>query len=243
MARGNIGFAESVVEDATLGWLESLGYAVLHGPDIAAGLPGAERSDPNYRDVVLEGRLRAALARLNPHLPPEAHEEAFRKLTRTDAASLLERNRALHRMLVEGVAVEYRRKDGSIAGAQTRVIDFEAPQNNDWLAVNQFTISEGQHTRRPDVVVFVNGLPLAVIELKNPADENATLKSAWQQLQTYQAQIPVLFGTNVVLIISDGAQARIGALSAGQEWFKPWRTITGHEDAPPALPELQVAKS
>ena len=233
-------FSESVVEDAALAWLESLGYAVLYGPDIAAGLPGAERSDPNYRDVVLEGRLSAALARLNPHLPPEAHEEAFRKLTRADAASLLERNRALHRMLVEGVAVEYRRKDGSVAGAQARAIDFEAAAKNDWLAVNQFTVSEGRHTRRPDVVVFVNGLPLAVIELKNPADENATLKSAWQQLQTYQAQIPVLFGTNVVLIVSDGTQARIGALSAGQEWFKPWRTITGQEDAPPALPELQV---
>ncbi|MDA8119654.1 MAG: type I restriction endonuclease subunit R, partial [Gammaproteobacteria bacterium] len=233
-------FSESVVESATLAWLKVLGYAVLYGPDIAVGLPNAERTDPNYHDVVLEGRLRQALARLNHDIPLEAIEDAYRKLTRTGAATLLERNRALHRMLVDGVTVEYRRKDGSIAGAQARVIDFEKPDNNDWLAVNQFTVSEGQHTRRPDVVVFVNGLPLAVIELKNPADENATLKNAWQQLQTYQAQIPVLFGTNVVLIISDGAQARIGALSAGQEWFKPWRTITGHEDAPPALPELQV---
>ena len=231
---------ESVVEDATLAWLESLGYAIFHGPDIAVGLPGAERTDPNYRDVIFENRLHQALTRLNPDLPPEVLKDAFRKLTRADAPSLLERNRALHRMLVDGVTVEYRRKDGSIAGAQAKVIDFERPENNDWVAVNQFTVSEGQHTRRPDVVVFVNGLPLAVIELKNPADENATIKSAWQQLQTYQAQIPVLFGANVVLIISDGAQARIGALSAGQEWFKPWRTITGHEDAPPALPELQV---
>jgi type I restriction enzyme R subunit len=233
-------FTESVVEEAGLAWLEALGYGVLHGPEIAAGEPGAERSDPNYRDVLLEGRLRLALVRLNPDFPPEAIEDAYRKLTRADAPSLVERNRAVHRMLVDGVTVEYRRNDGSIAGAQARVIDFNTPANNDWLAVNQFTVSEGQHTRRPDVVLFVNGLPLAVIELKNPADENATVWSAFQQLQTYQAQVPILFATNAVLLASDGVQARIGSLGAGKEWFKPWRTITGREDAPPRLSELQV---
>ncbi|MFY9268618.1 MAG: type I restriction endonuclease subunit R [Candidatus Manganitrophaceae bacterium] len=233
-------FTESVVEDAALAWLESLGYAVLHGPDIAVGEPAAERSDPNYRDVVLEGRLRRALARLNRDLPPEALEEAFRKLTRTDAPSFLERNRALHRMVVDGVTVEYRRKDRSIAGAQARLLDFDEPGNNDWLAVNQFTVAEGQHNRRPDVVLFMNGLPLAVIELKNPADENATVWSAFQQLQTYQAQIPSLFSYNAALVVSDGVQARIGALGAGKEWFKPWRTISGRTDAPTKLAELQV---
>ncbi|MHB1530386.1 MAG: type I restriction endonuclease subunit R [Acidiferrobacteraceae bacterium] len=233
-------FTESVVEDAALAWLEALGYAVLHGPDIAAGMPGAERRDPNYRDVVLAGRLHQALVRLNPELPAEAREDAYRKLTRSDAPSLIERNRALHRMLVEGVPVEYRRKDGSIAGAQVRVIDFKTPGHNDWLAVNQFTVCEGQHTRRPDVVLFLNGLPLAVIELKNPADENATLWSAHQQLQTYQTQIPALFAPNAVLLVSDGVQARIGCLNAGREWFKPWRTITGRADAPSRLAELQV---
>ena len=234
------GFTESVVEAAALDWLGALGYSVLHGPDIAAAEPGAERSDPNYRDVLLERRLRQAIVRLNPDLPPEALDDAWRKLTRVDAPSLVERNHAVHRMLVDGVTVEYRRTDGSIGGAQARVIDFELPANNDWLAVNQFTVSEGQHTRRPDVVLFVNGLPLAVIELKNPADENATVWSAFQQLQTYQAQIPALFVTNAVLLVSDGVQARIGALGAGKEWFKPWRTITGREDAPPRQPELQV---
>ena len=139
------GFTESVVEQAALAWLESLGYAVLHGPDIAVGGTAPERSDPNYRDVILEGRLRQALARLNPDLPAEALEDAFRKLTRADAPSLIKRNRALHRMLVDGVTVEYRRADGSIAGAQARVIDFDTPDNNDWLAVNQFTVAEGQH--------------------------------------------------------------------------------------------------
>ena len=233
-------FSESIVEDAALAWLEALGYAVLHGPDIAAGMPGAERSDPDYRDVVLERRVRDALVTLNPALPAEALKDAFRKLTRVDAPSPVERNRALHRMLVDGVTVEYRRKDGSIAGAQARVIDFDKPDNNDWLAVNQFTVAEGQHTRRPDVVLFVNGLPLTVIELKNPADENATVWSAFQQLQTYQAQIPALFATNAALVVSDGVQARIGSLGAGKEWFKPWRTIAGREDASAKLSELQV---
>lgn len=233
-------FAESVVEEAALAWLTDLGFAVLHGPDIAVGEPSAERNDPNYRDVVLERRLRQALVRLNPNLPPEALEDAWRKLTRMDAPSLVERNRAVHRMLVDGVDVEYRRKDSSIAGAQARIIDFDVPENNDWLAVNQFTVSEGQHTRRPDVVLFVNGLPLAVIELKNAADEDATIWSAYQQLQTYEAQIPSLFSTNAALIISDGIQARIGTLGAGKEWFKPWRTITGTQDAAPTMSELQV---
>jgi len=238
-------FAESVVEDAALDWLESLGYAVLHGPDISPSgdtlTPAlSQREREKYFDVVLEGRFRQALVRLNPDLPAEALEDAYRKLTRTDAPSLLERNRAVHRMLVDGVTVEYRRKDGSIAGAQARVIDFDKPDNNDWLAVNQFTVAEGQHTRRPDVVLFINGLPLAVIELKNPADENATIWSAWQQFQTYQTQIPSLFATNAALVVSDGMEARIGAVGAGKEWFKPWRTITGREDAPSKLAELQV---
>ena len=228
------------MEDAALAWLEGLGYAVLHGPEIAVGEPGAERSDPNYRDVVLERRLRQALVRLNPDLPPEALEDAYRKLTRSDAPSLVERNRAAHRLLVDGVTVEYRRKDGSIAGGQAGVIDFDAPDNNDWVAVNQFAVYEGQHTRRPDVVLFVNGLPLAVIELKNSADENATIWSAFRQLQTYQAQIPTLFATNATLVVSDGVQARIGALGAGKEWFKPWRTIGGRENAAANLAELQV---
>ena len=233
-------FAESVVEDAALAWLSGLGYSVLHGPEIAVGMPGAERSDPGYRDVILGGRLRQALARLNPVVPPEALDDAYRKLTRADGPSLIERNRAAHRMLVDGVTVEYRRADGSIAGAQARVIDFDIPENNDWLAVNQFTVAEGQHTRRLDVVLFVNGLPLAVIELKNPADENATIWSAFQQLETYQAQIPALFTYNAALVVSDGVQARIGALGAGREWFKPWRTIGGREDAAASLSELQV---
>jgi type I restriction enzyme R subunit len=234
------GLTESIVEQAALAWLESVGYAVKHGPDIAVNGASPERSDPNYRDVILETPLRQALARLNPALPASALEDAFRKLTRADAPTLITRNRALHRMLVDGVTVEYSRADGSIAGGVAWVLDFAAAENNDWLAVNQFTVAEGQHTRRPDIVLFVNGLPLGVIELKNPADENATVWSAFRQLETYQAQIPALFTCNAALAASDGVQARIGALGAGREWSKPWRTITGREDAAASLVELQV---
>lgn len=142
--------------------------------------------------------------------------------------------------MVDGVTVEYRRPGGSIAGAQARVLDVDAPENNDWPAVNQFTVSENRHTRRADIVLFVNGLPLAIIELKNPTDENATIWAAWQQLQPYQAEIASLFATNAVLVISDGVQARVGTLTAGREWFKPWRTISGEAPADAHMPALQV---
>lgn len=232
------GVTESVVEQAALAWLEATGWRVAHGPDVAPGTLMAERAD--YREVVLAQRLRDALARLNPNLPAEALEDAFRKLTRPEGADLLQRNRALHRMLVNGVNVEYRAADGVIRGAQVWGIDFDDPDNNDWLAINQFTVSEQRSTRRPDIVLFVNGLPLAVIELKNPADEEATIWTAYQQLQTYQAEIPSLFAFNEVLVISDGVEARVGALGAGREWFKPWRTITGETLAPETMPQLQV---
>jgi type I restriction enzyme R subunit len=234
------GFSESVVEDAVLAWFSGLGYSYLHGPDIAAGEAEAERTDPTYHDVILENRFRQALARLNPDLSSDALDDAYRKLTRVSASTLVERNRMVHRMFIDGIQVEDRRADGTIAGVQVKVIDFDNPENNDWAAVNQFTVVDGQHNRRPDVILFVNGLPVVVIELKNPADENATIWSAYQQLQTYQNQIPALFATNVALVVSDGVQARIGTLGAGKEWFKPWRTITGKDDAKPNLAELQV---
>ncbi len=191
-------------------------------------------------DVVLRDRLRDALTRLNPDLPREALDDAFRKLLAASAPTLVERNRAVHRLLVDGVNVEFRHADGSIRGAQAHVLDFDDPGANDWLAVNQVTVVEGRHARRPDVVLFVNGLPLAVIELKNAADEDATVWTAFAQLQTYQAELPALFAPNVALVASDGIQARIGALGAGREWFKPWRTIEGDADAPASMSELEV---
>jgi len=231
-------FTESVVEDAALCWLKDLGYEVMFGPDIAPGMPAAERD--NYGQVVLERRLRDALARLNAEAPADALEEAFRKLTRPDSPSLVVNNHVIHKYLVEGVPVEYRRKDGSIGGDLVHVLDYEEPENNEFLAVNQFTVVENQHERRPDVVLFVNGLPLAVIELKNAATENATIWSAFNQLQTYKTQIPSLFSFNEAMVISDGVQARIGTLTADREWFMPWRTIEGEELADTKLPQLQV---
>ena len=229
---------ESDVETAALDWLAALGWQPAHGPDVSPDTPGAERD--NYGQVVLERRLRDALARLNPSLPPSALDDALRRLTQPEGATLEARNRAFHRMLVTGVNVEYRAVNGSIRGEPARVVDFDNPGNNDWLAVNQFTVTENRNTRRPDVILFLNGLPLGVIELKNPADEDATIWTAWQQLQTYQAELPTLFSMNEALMVSDGLEARIGALTAGREWFKPWRTISGETLADSNLTELQV---
>ncbi len=229
---------EADVEQVALEWLEGLGWRVARGPDIAPGAPEAERAD--YGQVVLERRLRDALAKLNPSLPAEALDDAFRRLTHPEGATLESRNREFHRMLVNGVTVEYRAGDSRIVGAQVQVIDFDIPTSNDWLAVNQVTVTENRNTRRPDVVLFVNGLPLGVIELKNPADEDATIWTAWQQHQTYKAELPSLFSMNEALMVFDGTQARIGTLTAGREWFKPWRTVSGEALADPAMPELQV---
>ncbi len=235
---GPTSLSESTVEGVALDWLASFDWAIVHGPDIAPDMPGAERAD--YSEVILDARLRSALTWLNPDLPSDAVDEAHRQLLQPAGTTLEARNRTVHRMLINGVTVEYRTKDGAIRGAQARIFDFDDPTSNDWLAVNQFTVVENKHERRPDVVLFVNGLPLGVIELKNPTDENATIQSAFQQLQTYKADIPSLFAFNAVLIVSDGLEARIGTLTATWEWFKPWRTITGETLADPKLPEIQV---
>ena len=233
-----ITLTEADVEQIALDWLQSTGWTITHGPDIAPDTPDAERS--SYDQVVLEQRLHDALADLNSDLPNPALDDAFRKLTHPEGANLEARNRAFHRLLVNGVTVEYPSNDGSIRGAQARVVDFENPTANDWLAVNQFTVTENKNKRRPDIVLFVNGLPLAVIELKNPADEDATIWTAWNQLQTYKAELPTLFSMNEALIVSDGIEARIGPLTAGTEWFKPWRTVTGEDLADPNMTELEV---
>ena len=234
----NRALSESDVEQLALEWLEGLGWRAAHGPDIGPDGLDAERSD--YGQVVLERRLRDALADLNPGLPSEALDDALRRLTRPEGSTLEARNRSFHRMLVDGVNVEHRTPEGSIRGAQVRILDFDNPANNGFLAVNQFTVAENRNTRRPDIVLFVNGLPLGVVELKNPADEDATIWTAWQQLQTYAAELPTLFSMNEALMVSDGFQARIGALNAGREWFKPWRTIAGETLADPHMTELQV---
>ena len=231
-------FTESVVEEAALAWLDSTGWQVRDGADIAPGEPAAERDD--YGQVVLAQRLRDSLARLNPSLPAEALDDAFRKVTRPEGADLIVRNRALHRHLVDGVTVQYRDAAGDVRTRQAQAIAFDDPENNDWLAVNQFSVVENKHSRRPDVVLFINGLPLAVLELKNAAAEKTTIWSAFQQLQTYQAEVPTLFAPNALLAVSDGVEARVGTLGAGREWFKPWRTVAGDTLAGAHMPQLQV---
>ena len=228
---------ESLVEDAALDWFRELGYQVISGAD-SAGPGGLLRDD--YGDVVLESPLQGALQKLNPGLPEDALRDAERKLRRPEGATLEARNRSFHRMVVDGVTVEYRTPEGTLTWPRVRIIDFDNPEANIWLAVNQFTVTENQHTRRPDLVVFVNGLPLAVIELKNPVDETATVLSAYHQLQTYKSELPTLFACNAVLAVSDGLKALLGTLTAGSEWFKPWRTIDGQELAPVFYTELQV---
>jgi type I restriction enzyme R subunit len=232
-----VSISESVVEEAALGWLGSLRYQVRRGPDIAPDTPEAERV--SYGDVVLFGRLRAAIERLNNHIPSAAREESIRKVTRMESPSLVEENRRFHRMLTDGVGIEYQ-SEGRLVYDSVRLVDFEYPENNDWLAVNQFTVIERKHNRRPDIVIFVNGLPLAVLELKDPADESATLRRAYNQLQTYQRDIPVLFPYSQALVISDGPEARIGTMTSEWERFMPWRIVDGSELASSSMLELDV---
>ena len=205
--------SESTVESAALSWLSSLGWQTAYGPDIAPDIQGAERTD--FTQVVLEERLRNALVNLNPGgLPPSALEAGLRSLINPEGPTLEARNRAFHHALTRGVTVPVRRPDGTMSGEPAAVVDFENPANNDWLAVNQFTVKENQSTRRADIVLFLNGLPLGIIELKNPADENADIWEAWNQLQTYKAELPTLFSMNEILMVSDGLHARVGALTA-----------------------------
>lgn len=230
-------FTEDTVEYAALDWLEEVGYTPVFGGNIAPGEPAAERAD--YREVLLENRLREALGRVNAHLPAYARaeciDEAVRKLKRVESQNPLVNNHAFHRLLVEGVDVPYRDQvSGQIVHDKVRLVDFDTPDANEWWAVNQFTVidvnakSRAQMNRRPDIVLFVNGLPLVVIELKNTADEKATIRTAFNQLQTYKDDIGSLFTYNGLLVISDGVKARLGTLSAGWEWFKPWRVVDEH---------------
>ncbi|HNO74108.1 MAG TPA: type I restriction endonuclease subunit R [Nitrosomonas mobilis] len=228
--------SEAQLETTLLEQLAGLGYACASDDVISPDGKQPEREA--YDEVVFKARLTAAVARLNPALPPEAQADAIRRLTQSELPNLLEENRRIHRLLTEGADVEYYAEDGTLTAGKVRLIDFERPANNDWLAVQQFTVVASQAKRRPDVVLFVNGLPLAVIELKAPGGENATLASAFNQLQTYKQQIPVLFRSSALLVTSDGLSARVGSLSADQERFMPWRTTDGTRIEPKGMPEM-----
>ncbi len=235
-------YAETDLELATLEWLEGLGYAIVGGPEIAPPPDGEKPERKSYADVILEERLRRAIEKFNPNIPPDAKEEAFKKVAQVihSTPSLIANNKIFHSYLRDGVDVEYMRADGTVAGDKAYLADFKNADNNDFLAVNQYTVIENNINRRPDVVIFINGLPVAVIELKNPGDERATVKSAFNQIQTYKKDIPSLFSYNELSVISDGTEARMGTLSADIEWFTRWRTIDGLELAPEALPQLEV---
>jgi type I restriction enzyme R subunit len=214
-------FHEDHVEQAGIETLKALGWLYLHGSDIAPD--GAAPQRPSYSDAVLIPRLERWVQQINPAVPADAVEAALRKLLADESANLIEENRRIHHLIVNGVDIEYRNADGRVVGDKVWLIDFDNVAANDWLVVNQFTLIEGKHNRRPDLVLFVNGLPLAVLELKNPGDENATLSNAFAQLETYKAQVPSLFRSNAVLITSDGLKARIGSLTANEERFMPCR--------------------
>ena len=219
---------EDQLEQEALGWLAEVGYSHRYGPDIAPDGDTPERAD--YRQVLLPFRLREAIHRLNPQIPASAREDAYKQVMELGVPSLLAANRQLHKFLVNGVPVQYP-VEGDTRGDFVRLIDWaefgKSPSRNEWLAINQFSIKGAHHTRRPDIILFINGLPLVLIELKNPADENADIWKAFDQLQTYKEQIADVFQYNELLVISDGSEARLGSLSASAERFMQWRTIDG----------------
>jgi type I restriction enzyme R subunit len=230
--------SEAELENSLLKQLADLGYTLKTEDEV--GPDGSAPLRESHDDVIFKKSLEAAVARLNPDLQEEARSDVVRKITQSEFPNLLAENRRIHRLLTDGVDVEYFAKDGTLSSTQAKVIDFSDPSRNEWLAVSQFVVINGQHNRRPDIVLFVNGLPIAVIELKAPGSENATVYSAFNQLQTYKEQIPQLFYTNTALIISDGITARIGSLSADFERFMPWRTTDGKKVQPKGHPEQLV---
>lgn len=215
---------EDQLEQEALAWLADVGYMHCYGPGIAPDSTSPERS--NYRQVVLAGRLREAIDRLNPGVPPTARDDALKQVLELGTPVLLSANRQFHKLLVAGVPVQYQ-KDGETRGDFVQLIDWASIERNEWLAVNQFSIRGPHHTRRPDIVLFVNGLPLVLLEIKNPADQNADVWKAYDQVQTYKEQIPDVFQYNELLVISDGTEALLGSLSSNGERFMAWRTIDG----------------
>jgi len=227
---------EFELESICIKHLEDLGYSHLLGPDIS---PGGMLQEREYNEVILSNWLHGTIDRLNPSLPEEAREDAARKIMRTISPNLLTNNEIFHKYITEGVDIEFR-KDGSIRGDKVYLIDFHDPENNEFLAINQFTVIEGNNNKRPDIVIFINGLPLVVIELKNPTDEGATIKTAYNQLQTYKHLIPSLFTYNALLIASDGFEARYGTITSDWNRFVPWKTKDGLTTEDSAIPQMEV---
>jgi len=228
---------EDLLEQHAITWFQELGYEFLHGPDIAPDTDAGERD--GWQQAILPKRLYRALERLNPYTPASALDDALHRVLHPEHPSLLLNNRAFHKRLTDGVNVDMAGDDGTV-GEYVRLIDYDNPDSNELLVINQFSVKGEKQTRRPDLVVFINGLPIAVLELKNPADESADIWKAFEQLQTYKDEISDLFIPNAALIISDGLNARIGSLTADRERFTPWRSIDGTGEASPTMMELEV---
>ena len=228
--------SENHIEQVVIQEFIELGYHYLNGADIS---PDGHSQEREYNEVVLKSRLQNAIALINPTVPADAQEEALRKVLRSDSPNLFHNNYQFHKYLTDGVDIEYRKGD-RIAGDKVWLVDYENPENNEFLVINQFTIIEGSVNKRPDIILFVNGLPLVVIELKNAADENATIKTAFNQLQTYKQTIPSLFHYNALLIVSDGWDALYGSLSAPKQFFVPWKSIDGNVVADENMPQMEV---
>lgn len=235
---------ENDIERYTIEELEGLGFQFLHGPDIAPDGEFPERQA--YTDIVLVDRLRAAIQRLNPNIPADAREQALREVQRINSPELLTNNEAFHRFLTDGVPVTYRTPpqggggDGSEKSDYVWLIDFNNPLSNDFLVINQYTVIENNQNKRPDILLFINGIPLVLIELKNPADENATIRKAFDQIQTYKATIPSLFTFNAFCVISDGHECRAGSTSAGYSRFMAWKFANGRKEVSKFIPELET---
>ncbi len=227
---------ELEVENISLDYLKRLQYRHLHGPDISPGGLFVERQ---YNEAVLVNRLKNAIDRLNPTISVEGKADTLKKVLRTASPDLLTNNETFHRYLTDGIDIELR-KDGSIRGDKVYLVDFNEPDNNEFLAVNQFTVLENNNNKRPDIVLFINGLPLIAIELKNPSDEGATIKTAFNQLQTYKHLIPSLFTYNALLIASDGWEARYGTITSDWNRFVPWKTKDGLTTEDSTVPQMEV---
>jgi type I restriction enzyme R subunit len=228
--------SEDHIEQVIIQEFVDLEYSYLNGKDIS---PEGISQEREFHEVILLSRLQQAIALINPDVPAEAQEEALRKVKRSDSPNLIQNNYTFHKYLTEGVEVEYRKGD-RIVGDKVWLIDYDNPENNEFLVVNQFTIIEGTNNKRPDLILFVNGLPLVVIELKNAADENATIHTAFNQLQTYKKAIPSLFQYNALLIASDGWDAIYGSLTAPKQFFLSWKSIDGKIIADERMPQMEV---
>jgi len=228
---------EDHIESFSIELLQSLGWQYIHGLAIA---PGAEQSErESFEQVVLIDRLRKSLSIINPLIPKEAQEQAIQNVLRIYSPELLHNNEEFHKLLIEKVKIPYQ-QDGYERSHEVALIDFENLENNQFLVVNQFTVIEKNQNKRPDIILFVNGLPLVVIELKNAADENADMYSAYQQIQTYKTIIPSLFTYNSICVISDGLECKAGSISAGFNRFMAWKTSDGKKEASRFAPQLEV---